>query len=329
MSTDEQHLPKRKRTDDPAGQVPAPVEPVRSDIWYEDGNVVLQAGGMQFKVFRGVLAECSSVFKDMFTFPQPSAADTEQVEGCPVIHLSDSAQEVKIVLQAICQRKYVNNGGKLPLDVIAAFLSLGRKYDIQKLRAEAQIKLYQQFPLTLEEKDKLPTDTFISIDMLANHYMKLAVIARKEGILSILPDLLYRCCEIYSVEHFIHGIIVDDSTYRLVAKDQIACLSAERAISVAQSLTTWKWAYSDDERCFRPEQCIPARQKILQQLLPVPEIEALVLWPLERTAELCLFCRAGARVIHESGRTRFWEQLPDIFGLPPWGELEKEREDIE
>ena len=223
--------------------------------------------------------------------------------------------------------RYVNNGGKLPLDVIAAFLSLGRKYDIQKLRVEAQIKLYQEFPLTLEEKDKLPIDSFISIDMLEIHYMKLAAIARKEGILSILPDLLYRCCEIYSVKQFIHGIIVGGCVYQLVPEDQLACLSAERAIGVAQSLTTWKWAYSSYERCFRPEECNPARQKVLRHLLPVPEIEALVLWPKERSTELCLFCRTEARIGHEAGRITFWEQLPDIFGLPPWGELRKERED--
>lgn len=72
--------------------------------------------------------------------------------------------------------------------------------------------------------------------------MKLVVIliARKEGILSILPDLLDRCCKNYPMERFTHGIIVDGSAYQVVAKDKIACPSTERTIGVAQSLTTWK-----------------------------------------------------------------------------------------
>lgn len=111
MSSSEQPLSKRKRTDESSGgDKPAtPVDPVRSDIWYHDGNVILQAGNTQFKVYQGALAEASSVFKDMFSFPQPPAADTELVEGCPVVHVSDSAEELKIVLQAMLQLQCVKS----------------------------------------------------------------------------------------------------------------------------------------------------------------------------------------------------------------------------
>lgn len=40
---------------------------VRSDIWQFDGNVVLQAENIQFRVHKSVLAANSVVFKDMFT----------------------------------------------------------------------------------------------------------------------------------------------------------------------------------------------------------------------------------------------------------------------
>lgn len=30
--------------------------------------------------------------------------------------------------------------------------------------------------------------------------------------------------------------------------------------------------------------------------------------------------------MHKTGREKFWELLPSLFGLPPWEELNKERE---
>jgi hypothetical protein len=40
----------------------------RSEIWFEDGNVILQAGHTQFRVHRGIIALHSRVFKGMFPF---------------------------------------------------------------------------------------------------------------------------------------------------------------------------------------------------------------------------------------------------------------------
>ena len=97
MSVDEPPPSKRKRAD--SSEVT--VNPVRSDIWYDDGNIVLQTQHTQFKVYRGILAQSSPVFKDMFMLPQPTAEDIQLVDGCPVVHLSDSAAELSYVLRAL------------------------------------------------------------------------------------------------------------------------------------------------------------------------------------------------------------------------------------
>lgn len=118
MSTADQPPPKRRRTEDsledPSDR---PADPVRSDIWYDDGNVILQAENTQYKVYRGVLAQSSSVFRDMFSFPQPPASNMVTIEGCPVIRLSDSAEEVKYILQAIFEQKYMVPGHLLCLQL--------------------------------------------------------------------------------------------------------------------------------------------------------------------------------------------------------------------
>ena len=64
------------------------------DVWFEDGTIILEAESIQFKVFKGILAANSTVFSDMLvvgSIPE----NTDLVEGCPVVHVFDSALDMK------------------------------------------------------------------------------------------------------------------------------------------------------------------------------------------------------------------------------------------
>jgi hypothetical protein len=83
---------KRQRTDED--------EPItRSDIWYEDGSVVLQARNTQFRVHWSVLAQHSSFFRDMQKLPQPP--DQPNADGCPIVELQDDVADVEHLLRAL------------------------------------------------------------------------------------------------------------------------------------------------------------------------------------------------------------------------------------
>lgn len=69
------------------------------ELWFSDGNLIVQAETSLFRVYGAFLAARSSVFKDMLSFPQP--ADAEMVEGCPVVRLHDSADDVTCFFKAI------------------------------------------------------------------------------------------------------------------------------------------------------------------------------------------------------------------------------------
>ena len=89
----------------------------RSDIWFEDGNVILVAADNTgykvstmllplhaiqltfFKVYKGILSQHSEVFRDMLELP-PSA-DDETVDDCPVIKVSDSPNDMRHLLSAL------------------------------------------------------------------------------------------------------------------------------------------------------------------------------------------------------------------------------------
>jgi BTB/POZ domain len=74
-------------------------KPNRSVPWFDDGNIILEAELSQFRVYRGILSAHSVIFKDMFDLAQPS--EGENMGSCPVVHLSDRAQDVRIILEVL------------------------------------------------------------------------------------------------------------------------------------------------------------------------------------------------------------------------------------
>lgn len=85
-------------------------------LWFPDGNIVICAHNVLFKVFRGILAARSPVFADMLAFPQPE--DAETIDGVPVLHLDDSAADTMYFLKAIFDYECVLNYTNTPEDPV-------------------------------------------------------------------------------------------------------------------------------------------------------------------------------------------------------------------
>jgi hypothetical protein len=63
---------------------------MRSEYWFQDGNIVLQAQYTLFRVHRSVLSHHSQIFKDAFS---RLTEKNELIEGCPVISISDTDED--------------------------------------------------------------------------------------------------------------------------------------------------------------------------------------------------------------------------------------------
>ncbi len=118
MSEPLRNTRKRARTSSvgaPANN-PGEIEPAAAarkrdeEFWYSDGTIILVARDIEFRVFKGILAEHSPVFSDMFSLPQPPLAaypaSPAADDACPVVHLSDSPEDLRHVL-----RVYMPKGG--------------------------------------------------------------------------------------------------------------------------------------------------------------------------------------------------------------------------
>ena len=81
-------------------QVKETVKVVRSSkFWFEDGNVVLQAEYTQFRIHRSVLSMHCPIFRDMFACSLPE--NGPMVDGCPLIHLSETLEDVKNLVKIL------------------------------------------------------------------------------------------------------------------------------------------------------------------------------------------------------------------------------------
>lgn len=90
---------KRPRTNSLSSNAwPSNTRPSK-EVWYEDGNVVLTAEDVAFKVHRSILCRSSDVFRDMFEVAQPSPSNP--IDGLPTVHLSDTPEELALFLKLV------------------------------------------------------------------------------------------------------------------------------------------------------------------------------------------------------------------------------------
>jgi hypothetical protein len=73
-----------------------------TDVWFDDGNYVLQAEDTLFKVYGGILSKYCLFFRTLLSLPQGGSPDQMMYENCPLIPLmGDAADEVGYFLRAL------------------------------------------------------------------------------------------------------------------------------------------------------------------------------------------------------------------------------------
>lgn len=230
----------------------------------------------------------------------------------------------------------------MPLPVLDALLSLGKKYDLRQLHGEARTRVFKSFPITLREHDAAATAVSNDFEWPPDHsWYHLLVIARRARLVSILPQVLYECQEYYETAEILNGFTSREDPEGPVVgqftdKEGKLLLAGSIAIRKASVETTYKWLYGPGNlysSCKTPKRCHKTRQDTRNSLsgsgaeVPSPLDE----WKwarLEINDDLCDDCNKDAQREHEAGRKKFWERLPSCFGLPPWADLWKETQDM-
>ncbi|KAJ7689849.1 hypothetical protein B0H17DRAFT_904472, partial [Mycena rosella] len=294
------------------------------ELWFEDGNIVIQAGNSQFRLYRGILAARSPVFQDMLSFPQPS--DSELVEGCPLVRLPDVAIEVTAFLKAIfappCSSTYRASHrspryfppfpARTSFEIIAGCLRLSHKYEVDYLRRRALIHLSSRYRTTLSEYDssKGPNPER----------------APSKTVSFNRPNGLHR---VLSTEIF-HGATYNGVPTRLCIEDQTEFLHGHvNHTRAATVITRFLYDPREIDECRSPARCLEVRanattanQDTISTFSHIP----LRVWDAddwESLSALCIPCLSVLQDTHAGARAEFWDGLPSMYGLLPWEELEK------
>ncbi|KAJ7077470.1 hypothetical protein C8R43DRAFT_910519 [Mycena crocata] len=123
----------------------------KGNLWFADGDIVIYDKTRCFRVYAQNLAESSSVFSDMFSFPQSLDGPPDMVEGIPAVRLWDSDADVESFVTAIFEPSFfeVSRSGT-KLSAVLDILRLSSKYDSPTLFNSAVLYLEKIYPPTLE-----------------------------------------------------------------------------------------------------------------------------------------------------------------------------------
>jgi len=174
------------------------------DLWFSDGSVVLQAASTLFRVHKSQLARRSVVFSDMFTLPQPVVSTShvtfadESHEGCPVVRLHDTAQDVANLLLALYDGPTFGDNDPDDFAIVSGILRLSTKYAMDSLRSKAIAHLNIAWPTSLKGWD-LREDKAHACDLAssAEHTslypspIDIINLARETNVPSLLPAAFY------------------------------------------------------------------------------------------------------------------------------------------
>ncbi|KAJ7645667.1 hypothetical protein DFH06DRAFT_1476892 [Mycena polygramma] len=316
---------KRQRT----GSAASP-ETIRSKIWYDDGSVILQAESTQCRVHWTVLAQSSPFFANLRGLPQPP--DEPRVEGCPVVRLSDSSEDVEHLLQTLYDPLF-DSAEQLTFPVVAAIVRLGRKYDFDRLLTAAVARLTATFPRTLTERGSnryspAPGRRIVYDPALLFDTINLAI---RNGLPALLPTLYFDVLLISEETDVLQTVLTglhraDGTSVTLSLESQMTLISSRKRVTSAQATHMFGWLNSTrlpTAACVSTKRCIDARDFLARPIfIPLYNLRVMHKWWWDNN--FCVECRKTTKAEFEAGSQRFWDMLPKLFGLPPWADLENE-----
>ncbi|KAI1795295.1 hypothetical protein LXA43DRAFT_1178771 [Ganoderma leucocontextum] len=165
------------------------------DLWFEDGNIILAARDVAFRVYRGLLVKQSTVFADMFATGNPAA--DENLDGCPVVRLPDAPSDLKHLLLFLVPssgRTLLDRKRPIAFPALFAVVRLAHKYNIEDLLDQALHILKLFYTTSFREFEHKAYSHVNFVPPALAHHVGAVNLARLTNTPSILPLALYHCC---------------------------------------------------------------------------------------------------------------------------------------
>ncbi|EAU93681.1 hypothetical protein CC1G_12279 [Coprinopsis cinerea okayama7 len=315
----------------------------RSDeIWFDDGNLILQAENTIFRIYRGHLSARSSVFSDMFGFPPPPEGN-HTMDGCPIVQVYDSAQDMTYFLKAVLFSEFFEPPpSPTTLDIVGSVLRLATKYDVRYLRIRALNHLVSTYPTTLAGwKNRDSTRTIPSIENTPFAALNLAT---EFDLPWLVPSIVYCICS-HDLAKTLDGCDWQGGRVELSWADKRLCINARNKLLLVQNahaLSIVKHARAPPNPAANPDEddaspkctsttgdgCHQIRLRCADILTRWGTAGFLDFFDEQYDAfasSFCKVCLDAFREKQEGAVQEMWSRLPRMMDLPGWEELERLR----
>ncbi|OJT10749.1 hypothetical protein TRAPUB_12732 [Trametes pubescens] len=194
-------------------------------FWFEDGTVILVVRHIEFRVYKGILANQSPVFADMFSFSQPpqstppcfeSSSSTMHV--CPFVQLSDSPEDLRHFLRVCMPEQRMHSLFRLPplstpsYHMVSALIRLGSKYRMDYLVTDTMDYLKQCYAPKHWQEWAAGRLYDIDAPFQWDHAIGVINLAHLVDEPAILPAALLVCCSLQG-EEIVDGFDADRNGY--------------------------------------------------------------------------------------------------------------------
>ncbi|KAI0791180.1 hypothetical protein C8Q75DRAFT_715554, partial [Abortiporus biennis] len=131
-------------------------------FYFPSGDIIISCLSsvqtVQFKVDKVILSRHSPIFRDMFAIPLPPSPD--MIDGVHVLHLSDSAEDVAGLLDALYNPLALAFPRRHPDTPVKAsgILRMAKKYEIEPVQKVIINHIENDWPRSLSDWDILQAE---------------------------------------------------------------------------------------------------------------------------------------------------------------------------
>ncbi|KAJ6552928.1 hypothetical protein B0H19DRAFT_155833 [Mycena capillaripes] len=307
------------------------------DLWFPDANLILRSENKLFRVYSHILGAHSPVFRDMVAFPQPANPEGDTIDGSHVVRLHDSGAELEVFLRAIFDSSFfMPPPAPIDFSTVIGVLRLAHKYDVQYLFRRALSHLGCLYPQDFSEFQQIafrldwgPPSHHIELPNRIGAYLITLRAASEVGALWLLPGTYYSLCTFPSNHFFAAGA----AWSALGVHEQQTCLKSQVELMRGTGFTHLFLDRLPETACTSKEDCdegiYQARSSLSHAAICENDLNPLGHWTFDTmNAALCSVCADSGMEEYTDAQLKFWNRLPEIFGLPGWNELKEMRRAI-
>ncbi|KAJ6483931.1 hypothetical protein C8R45DRAFT_1099103 [Mycena sanguinolenta] len=239
----------------------------------------------------------------MLSFPQP--ADSELVDGCPIVRLPDSEPDVTVFLRAIFDSSFF-----MAFPVRTSF--------------DVTLRSWDQYTIPIFE-DELDGDLLDKQTWDSPHEKHTSFRS-----FNLFEKLML--CGFFLTPSIVLQLALTNSA-AILSTGVLIWVNHVQVQSTSTDILRFLSHPPDVPGCTTSAICYRARLPAIENYRDTVcdySCRPLTIWDNESWEILdvmCPTCLASIKKTHHAARQAFWAKLPKIYGLSPWEELEKMKVD--